>query len=259
MKVVVDENVSGNRDELRILSTDASEMVLPVAGLGSRSYAFLIDWHIRFLLAAAWVAAVAASVYLIQQTNVFDAAFSGDSMLLFIVMLPAIAVFFLYHPVLETVMHGSTPGKRMVGVRLVTNRGETPGFGAILVRNVFRLIDALPSVYLVGIGVVLCTRYHVRIGDLAAGTVLVHDERVSAGTFDTLASHVSSGSDLHVVELAGDLLDRWSGLAPDRRRSLALKVLQSQGIAPPAELTGKQLERWLEEQLRELCGGAGRS
>lgn len=256
---MAEENVSGKRDELRILSSDASEMVLPVAGLGSRSYAFLIDWHIRILLAAAWVAAVAASLYLVQQTNVFDAAFSGDRMLILVVFLPAAAVFFLYHPVLEIFMHGSTPGKRMVGVRLVTNRGETPGFGAILVRNVFRLIDAMPSVYLVGISVALCTRHHVRIGDLAAGTVLIHDERVSRGAFDVLAGHVSAGADLRVVEIAADLIDRWPGLTPDTRRGLALRVLDSQGIAPAAGLAGKSLDRWLVEQLRTLSGDAARA
>ena len=42
-------------------------------------------------------------------------------------------------------MRGRTPGKRIAGVRLVTREGDIPGVGALLLRNVFRLLDSLPA------------------------------------------------------------------------------------------------------------------
>ena len=72
-------------------------------------------------------------------------------------------------------MRGRTPGKRIAGVRLVTREGDIPGAGALLLRNIFRLLDSLPVCYLVGLATVVFTEHHVRVGDLAAGTLLVMD------------------------------------------------------------------------------------
>ena len=59
----------------------------------------------------------------------------------FVVVVPSIAIYFLYHLVLEVLLHGQTPGKRMAGVRLdPLADGGAPGIGALLVRNVFRLV-----------------------------------------------------------------------------------------------------------------------
>ena len=67
------------------------------------------------------------------------------------VVLPALAIYFLYHPVLELAMRGRTPGKRSAGIHVVTRDGSAPSAGALLVRNVFRLIDSLPVAYGVGL------------------------------------------------------------------------------------------------------------
>ena len=53
--------------------------------------------------------------------------------------------------------------------------GSAPGAGALLVRNVFRLIDSLPVLYCVGLVAVIATREHLRVGDMAAGTLLVYE------------------------------------------------------------------------------------
>ena len=60
-------------------------------------------------------------------------------------------MYFLYHFALEIAMHGRTPGKRMAGIHIVTREGGSPGAGALLTRNVFRLVDSLPLLYGVGL------------------------------------------------------------------------------------------------------------
>ena len=72
-------------------------------------------------------------------------------------------------------MRGRTPGKRIAGMRIVARDGELAGVGALLMRNVFRLIDSLPLSTASAWSRPWSTREHVRIGDMAAGTLLVYE------------------------------------------------------------------------------------
>jgi len=160
-----------NAPDLVVDSATGVDVELPVAGPGARSFAFLIDWHIRAILGIAWY--VVAAILYNRDWNIL-APLSADTSWFIYVVAPAAAVYFLYHPALEIATRGTTPGKRMVGVRIVTRRGAAPGVGALLTRNVFRLVDSFPVAYAVGIVVTILTRDHVRVGDLAAGTLLVY-------------------------------------------------------------------------------------
>ena len=69
---------------------------------------------------------------------------------------------------------GATVGKRMLGLRVVLREGGgRPGTGQIVVRNLLRIVDSLPFLYLLGLVVMLVTPGKQRIGDLAAGTTVV--------------------------------------------------------------------------------------
>jgi uncharacterized RDD family membrane protein YckC len=89
--------------------------------------------------------------------------------------MPATAIYFLYHLILEPLMAGRTPGKRLAGLRVLTPEGEVPTAGALITRNIFRIVDSMPLFYVVGLLFVFFGRQHLRLGDLAAGTVLVID------------------------------------------------------------------------------------
>ncbi|NIP88829.1 MAG: RDD family protein, partial [Gammaproteobacteria bacterium] len=112
------------QDELQLTSTDATEVNLPIAGIGSRSYAFLIDWHIRLILALAWLIGVAGLFGMMEGQGFWDEIFdSAGSMVFFVVIVPAAIIYFLYHLVLEVALKGRTPGKRAAGIRIVTTDG----------------------------------------------------------------------------------------------------------------------------------------
>lgn len=143
------------------------DLPLPIAGLGGRSYAFLLDWHIRVVAALAWYA---ATTWILK--GEFIPA-ETDAIFWWAILSPSLAIYLLYHAVFE-ILTGGTPGKRLADVRIVDRNGRRPRVGALIVRNVLRPIDSLVF-YAVGLASVLLTRQAVRLGDLAAGTLLVYE------------------------------------------------------------------------------------
>ena len=220
-------------DELSITGLTGVDMRLRVAGPGTRVYAFLIDWHIRALIVLAWV-----SAGLILE-RLFQFQLGWRAFVLGFIVPPAL-VYVFYHPVVEVVMRGRTPGMRFAGARIVTLEGATPGIGALLIRNVFRLVDMLPALYVVGLTSCLLTAQRVRVGDLAAGTVLVLDEEKSArslGVVGALAQ--SSRLEPDSAALVRELLDRWTEMEEERAETLARELLaRLDGRLDRAQVTG---------------------
>lgn len=242
--------------QLKIHTADGTELDLEIAELGSRSYAFVIDWHIRFLLALAWLLLVWVLLMQDMGLQTFIEQLDSSRYGLYILFLPAAALYFLYHPVLEIGMQGRTPGKRMTGVRLVDLKGQTPSVGALLIRNVFRLLDSLPAFYALGCIACLVTRHRVRIGDLASGTLLVYDTTVSNQALERI-QRLSTHPSLTPAdqELLFDLLERWKAMDSDTRVQLATRFLQKIGEPLPEVKGRRQLNKVLYEQLQQLAAG----
>ena len=169
--------------DLVIDSVTGVDVTLPVAGPGARSYAFLIDWCIRSTVAIAWYV-VAALLY--NRSWDLLQPLTPDARWFALVLTPPAIIYLLYHPVLEIALRGTTPGKRIAGVQIVTysadsriaagspSSGAPPSIGQLLTRNVFRVVDSFPLFYPVGLLATMLTDNHVRVGDIAAGTVLVY-------------------------------------------------------------------------------------
>ena len=243
--------MSGAVRDLVVDSVTGIDVSLPVAGPGARAYAFLVDWHIRLILAFSWFA-IGALLY--NGRLSLAPPLTNEARWFGAVVAPALAIYFLYHYVLELAMRGSTPGKRMAGVRLVARDGGTPSAGALLTRNVFRLIDSLPLCYGVGLISVVLTRDHLRIGDMAAGTLLVfeHAEARLPGSAGT-AGQGTGRLDAAGAEIVAELLERWSMLNPEARLRLARKVLERYGGSEPVEAGGDRDAAW-RAQLERLAG-----
>jgi uncharacterized RDD family membrane protein YckC len=235
-----------NDEQLHITGLTGVELNLGLAGPGSRSYAFIIDWHIRVLLSLAWM----LGAWVLLRIFKFPAMAP-------LIWWPALAIYLLYHPVLEILMQGRTPGKRSAGVRLVTRRGGQPSVSAILIRNVFRLLDSAPALYMVGLTCCMLSKDRVRVGDLAAGTVLVLENAKAARVLEVmpeLATH--TGLDPRLVELIQDLLDRWQSLSSARRGTLARALLARAAPAQDRDALAALGETELHQRLRTLLAGA---
>jgi uncharacterized membrane protein SpoIIM required for sporulation/uncharacterized RDD family membrane protein YckC len=140
-----------------------------LAGPGARSFAFMVDWLIRSGLAMVYL--LLASLLILGDLN-FDAESEVATLWYLAGATPATLIYFLYHLILEPLMSGRTPGKRIAGVRVLTPEGHVPTAGALITRNVFRIIDSMPLFYVVGLLFVFFSKRHLRLGDLAAGTVI---------------------------------------------------------------------------------------
>ncbi|HUL81538.1 MAG TPA: RDD family protein [Gammaproteobacteria bacterium] len=229
---------------IRIPSVTGVDVELRIAGPGGRSYAFVIDWHIRFLAAAAWF--IAGTFAFAGGLRALPAG-AATASYGFAVVAPAIVIYFLYHPVLEILLRGQTPGMRMAGVRLVALAdGGAPGIGALLIRNVFRLVDSLPSFYAIGLVTTMLTKHAVRIGDIAAGTVLVYDEAPGEALLSQLSGKSVERLGLAQAQLVRDVLDRWPQLGSDARYTLAKQLLTRAGVTVPRDDDG------LKAKLQEL-------
>lgn len=232
-------------------SATGVELHLPIAGPGARAWAFVIDWHVRVVLACAWYL-LAALVY--NRELSIAAPLDADGAWFGFVVAPPAAIYFLYHFVLEIAMRGRTPGKRIAGVTLVAQDGGAPGAGALATRNVFRLIDSFPLFYGVGLAATMLTRNRVRIGDLAAGTLLVYER--PATPFLEHLSDAAFGQPLGPAELEvmNDLLRRWDELIPERRRELTRELLTRAGPAPGPSADDAALRGALERAARGASG-----
>jgi uncharacterized RDD family membrane protein YckC len=247
----------GSAPGLSIDSDTGVAVSLPVAGPGARAFAFLVDWHVRAILACAWFT-IAALIF--NGRLRLTPPLTNDAHWFGFVVTPALAIYFLYHWALEPLLRGRTPGKRMAGVRIVARDGSVPAAGALLTRNVFRLIDSLPVFYGVGLAMTIVTREHLRIGDMAAGTLLVY-ERADARPPPTLTEQSALPRlDAAAVEIIGELLERWTTLSVAARAQLATAALTrfaapawSDAAATPDD-TDASLRARLEKLLRAASG-----
>jgi uncharacterized RDD family membrane protein YckC len=137
--------------------------------VGMRIGAALIDLLIMTVLAIV----VSASVGRLSVTDASDGAtgvgfsseLGGRGLMVFI------ALVLIYHFVLEAVT-GRTVGKMLVGLRVTRPDGGRPSAGAIALRTVLRLLDGLPTFYLIGLITMLVSDRNQRLGDMAAKTVV---------------------------------------------------------------------------------------
>src|SRR5690242_9689657 len=135
-----------------------------VAGLATRGIAQLLDLLILSLvLAGVYFAAVAV------------AAGGSDTLGYLIAVIGTFLVVFGYHWACEAFWSGQTVGKKAFRLRAVGDRGEPLTFAQAGIRNVVRIVDFLPYAYGVGLVVLFINGRGKRLGDLAAGTIVVKD------------------------------------------------------------------------------------
>lgn len=143
-----------------------------IAGIGSRFLASLVDTVIVVLLQVA-VLIVAVLILRAVDAGAFSGQLSGWVYAIF--GLVAALFSWGYYIFFEMLWNGQSPGKRWVGLRVLRSDGTPITLSESLIRNLARLVDFLPAAYGVGIVVMFIDRQSRRLGDLAAGTLVVQD------------------------------------------------------------------------------------
>lgn len=146
-------------DRVTVSTPEGVDLALELAGIGSRFLADAVDGMIRIVPIV--IIAVAAGA-------VGDAGIAIGTVVIFLLV-------FAYDVLFETRNGGRTPGKKAAGLRVVTETGGAVDFRSSAIRNLLRLVDALPGVYLVGIAAILATKRNQRLGDLAARTLVIRE------------------------------------------------------------------------------------
>ena len=248
-------NKISNNDQISVTTAAGIEVLQTVAGVGGRSYAFIIDWHIRLLIVLVWI---------LTAIVLYDMGFTGDifkhllgddsqpTMIFYIAFLPPLLIYLFYHPVLEILMAGRTPGKRIAGIRIIAKNGLDASVGAILIRNIFRIIDSLPAYYILGLTVAFINRHNCRIGDIAAGTVLVYEDKTSVKDIQWLNQVDAKIMSAQQYEIAVELLDRWGSLERDVRIQLAHDLLHKLGDTIPTASSPGKLDKAIKNHLKQL-------
>jgi len=155
------------------LSIDTPENIMldaEIAGFGSRFVAALIDYAVIALL-------LVGVTWLFAQSSVRD---RNTTLIALFPPLYYIVVFLVtwgYHLIFELVWNGQTPGKRRAGIRVIQSNGLPVPVSAILIRNIIRLFDFLPFFYGLGLVMLFATKRTQRLGDLAARTVVIREQR----------------------------------------------------------------------------------
>lgn len=159
-------------EQVDIKTPEYVSLKFSLAGLGSRGAAFAIDQLVIMLL---YFIIFLVVFFLLEST--FDIVEIGDSfgMLIAFVIISVFVINNGYFFFLEFFWGGRTVGKRIIGLRTIQDNGHRITVLSSFIRNLLRIIDDLPASYLVGIILIFSHPQHKRLGDLAAGTIVVHE------------------------------------------------------------------------------------
>ena len=187
----------------RVATPEGIELTLRLAGPVPRALAWTVDLLIRVVILLI-VMMVASSL---------GRAGWG------VVLLTAFFVEWLLPAAFEARWRGQTPGKRFFGLAVLNDDGTPLRWPAALTRNLLRAVDFLPFLYGIGLVAMLLNRDFKRLGDLAAGTVVVY---VAATTEATRkipeAAPLAPAVELDLEEQRAvlELAERSAGLTRER-------------------------------------------
>ncbi|HEV8207866.1 MAG TPA: RDD family protein [Acidimicrobiia bacterium] len=203
-------------DRVTIATPEGVELELVLAGVGSRFAASLLDVAVQ--LGAIFALAVVLGPL---GTNGFVLA---------AYLVAIFLILFAYDIALETWNRGRSIGKLAAGLRVVRAGGEPEGFLTAAVRNFLRIVDFLPAFYVVGVISILVTSRNQRLGDLAAGTLVVRERRQAVPPAATYLPPPGgapflewdvSGVSVDDVATLRQFLERRVSLSPGARAHLA--------------------------------------
>ncbi|MGH3850239.1 MAG: RDD family protein [Pseudonocardiaceae bacterium] len=218
-----------------VVTPEAVPLELVTAGLGSRFLALTIDWAIQASLAMA---------VLIGLSPILDGIGGGVGVAILLVLLTLIAIG--YPVITETLWRGRTVGKAALGLRVVTAEGGPVCFRHAMIRASVGLVDFAITTGGAAVISVLATSDNRRLGDLAAGTLVLRERsglrRPIAARFEIPASLVEYAATLDVTAvgttqygLIRTFLLRATSMRPAARHQLAVQLANSLTgrISPP--------------------------
>ncbi len=156
-------------EQLSVETPEQIDINYQKAGIGSRFYAALLD---TILLALIFTVSAYVNIsFIVELGEVFGKWLGAlGGIIIF-------AILWGYYIVFEITTNGQSPGKRALGIRVIKEGGYPISFADSAIRNIVRVVDFLPICYGAGLFVMLINKDWQRLGDLAAGTLVVKTSR----------------------------------------------------------------------------------
>jgi uncharacterized RDD family membrane protein YckC len=163
-------------DTKTVVTPEQVTVTYSLAGVGTRFAAVLLDTCIQ-AGAVAVVLLIIAGMGAAVPLERLDPLRLAEPWLAALVVIAVFALLWGYFIFWESVWNGQTPGKRAAGIRVMRDGGHPVDFRAVFVRNVVRYVDFLPALYGIGAFTMFLSKDSKRLGDYAAGTIVVADSR----------------------------------------------------------------------------------
>jgi uncharacterized RDD family membrane protein YckC len=213
-----------------VRTPESVELTYHLAGLGSRFLAVVIDQAIQIAILIAIFAGLALIGAHAPPRPRHEAV--GDKLVqaiaIAIIVVTTFAIFFGYFIVFEAFWNGQTPGKKLLGIRVVRDGGFPIDLGAATVRNLVRVGELILGYYAVAAVSTILSDENKRLGDYAAGTLVVRDasldlpvERAAGAEPVYGATRYLSGEERALIVR---FLERRDALSPERRTALATQI-----------------------------------
>lgn len=208
-----------------------------------RSIALLIDILVQIGIAALFI--IAMLVIITKSGYSLSGYPIGFALILLFI------IYWWYFVLLEVLNKGQSIGKRFCKIKVIHDDGTPIGWSSSLLRNLLRAVDVLPS-FSYGIGLItgLSTKQFKRLGDIAAGTLVVYDEDATTYHKLPVATAINCPFQLSPEEqqIIISFAERSETLSAERRLELA-SLLSSH-----FELTAEQTEQRLYQIAHYLIG-----
>ena len=233
-------------EQLSIETPEQIDISFQKAGIGSRFYAALIDTGLLALILFVG--------YYVNRNFIMELGDTLGNWLGAIGGILVFALFWGYYMVFEVTSNGQTLGKRVLGVRVIKDGGYPIGFADSAIRNLVRVVDFLPFFYGAGLLTMLINGNWQRLGDLAAGTLVVKTART-----DLKPTGASTNTRVPVINIPREEFnyDGWIRLElmTETEFGIIREYLSRRGTLP--KFRRSELARTVASPIIEKMGGSG--
>ncbi len=165
------------QDSVGIKTPEYVSLQFQLAGLGSRAAAFIIDQLILTVVNILFI--ILLFLILIGKPSMNNFLFFDmDSVMIAVAIIVIFLLNWGYFFAFEYFSGGKTIGKKIIGIRVIQENGHSITLLSSFIRNLLRIIDSLPVNYFLGIIMIFFHPKHKRLGDLVAGTIVVHERKI---------------------------------------------------------------------------------
>ncbi len=214
---------------LEVRTPESIAFSYELAGLGSRFLAVSVDVTIQTLvmIGIIWGLIYAGAHWSAAVREASAPTKIETSLAIAFLVTIVFSIYFGYFILFEAFWNGQTPGKKLMGLRVVRDGGYPADFASIAIRNLIRVGEFVAGLYAISAVAALLSPENKRLGDMAAGTIVVRDAR-AAKLAELMQAPAETAHPLMLSSQERALIDQFvarrEGMAPHNRAAMASQL-----------------------------------